>query len=922
MEDLIKHIKRIRHANFNHEGRNFIPAAELEDILSESSVMPSLLHLGVPAGEIQGLCHSILQGARKCFAILILIGRGDAISSFFRHDSLQQSHPDDRLPYTVDALQKILQVDASSLDIKEFIEKQSYIAIPMLREHTVYRQFDDHVILPFVHEECVGGGSSATAYKVTIHPKCHYLPIIHDQVIRKELRPQANQDLTAFQKELSNLLLLVGLKHPNIVQLYCSYIHRQKQNFIFALAEGGTLEDMLCGKIKGPTLSHTLLALADLASAIDALHDFTSKTLGAHLAGCHHDLAPRNILVHKDTFLLADFGLSTFRNIDEGSLTTFKQVRGAHVAPECQILHDGRLETQKIGRASDIWSFGCILVEVLTYMLQGTDAVNRFRELRKTEILPNIAWSRFHQGAKISNPAVELWLHELQANEEPYCGRMLKLIRAMLSLDPDLRPRSARVLMILRGTAVISLVAPIQQLLKGTSAMRPNIDHMLSNMRFRGWLLAFDQLLNEAYHGDVESLQFDFVKMRQALQEMHDTLQSIAWDTADGKPQQQPLLRYQYTRLVEALPPSYRSTAKEHLVRLIMDFEDVQKLGDLSTAIRGEEDEDIGRLIAAKHLTVLAEQGLLAEQMNLIINQKDITMKEDIGIHTLAEMQSTRETVLVEWLRYKGSWADEVIGPELHRRLGTIIGLLHSESITKIPGSLSCKGAFLDQSHGAFGVIYSLPPLVGKPVTLHWLLDEGKHRCPPLEQRFQLAHDICQCIHTFHKIGWLHRNLHSKNIMFFPPKEANDCGWVRDPRILGFGASRENDFSSYTDGPESGQLRDYQQPEYLSYQARYREEFDFYSIGMILLEIGFWKPLSKITDSHRFQDVTSEQFRQQVLETRVPGLRNFMGTRYMEVTRRCLEGSFADQRLGAGDARASCHVAFENEVIDQIPLIN
>jgi serine/threonine protein kinase len=52
--------------------------------------------------------------------------------------------------------------------------------------------------------------------------------------------------------------------------------------------------------------------------------------------GCHQDLKPGNILVDGDTFLLADFGLSRFKESIEGSYTSYKSVGGYYVAPECE----------------------------------------------------------------------------------------------------------------------------------------------------------------------------------------------------------------------------------------------------------------------------------------------------------------------------------------------------------------------------------------------------------------------------------------------------------------------------------------------------------------------------------------------------------------------------------------------------------
>jgi serine/threonine protein kinase len=195
-------------------------------------------------------------------------------------------------------------------------------------------------------------------------------------VIRKEFTYNGRDGKSAFEKELENLALLTNLKHKNIVEMYCAYNYRDRYNLVFAFARGGSLKDMFTGKIM-VRLSDTqlLLALAELASAIDAFHNFTSEALDLKLSGCHHDLAPRNILIHDETFILADFGLSSLRSAEEDSLTLFKDVRGPFLAPECQPLQDGHLITGQISRASDIWSFGYILSEILAYMKAGSDGV-------------------------------------------------------------------------------------------------------------------------------------------------------------------------------------------------------------------------------------------------------------------------------------------------------------------------------------------------------------------------------------------------------------------------------------------------------------------------------------------------------------------------------------------------------------------
>jgi serine/threonine protein kinase len=321
--------------------------------------------------------------------------------------------------------------------------------------------------------------------------------------------------------------------------------------------------------------------------------------------------------------------------------------------------------------------------------------------------------------------------------------------------------------------------------------------------------------------------------------------------------------------------------------------------------------------VAVKHLTALAEAGRLFDQDDIFVHLKDVTLKEHIDAHNLAILAPSSKRVLVEWLKYKESWADDTIGMELRKRLTTVVSLLRAESTSQIPGSLHCIGIFHDPSSQAFGVIYNLPQPEAQQVTLYQLIraEKGRYR-PLLDHRFQLAFDICECIYAFHRVGWLHRNLHSMNVLFFPSKEAENTAWAQHPRIVGFAGGRENYLDAFTHGPEEDPYTQvYQHPEYFRRQARYREEFDYYSIGILLLEIGLWSTVSKILDSGRFKAMSLEEARRNIITTRVPQLGVAMGRRYMEATQACIEGGFPAEGTDA------CYTAFKDRVMDKIPRI-
>jgi hypothetical protein len=71
--------------------------------------------------------------------------------------------------------------------------------------------------------------------------------------------------------------------------------------------------------------------------------------------------------------------------------------------------------------------------------------------------------------------------------------------------------------------------------------------------------------------------------------------------------------------------------------------------------------------------------------------------------------------------------------------------------------------------------------------------------------------------------------------------------------------------------------------------SRYRAIYDIYSLGMVLLEIGMWQPIQTFYPQGAAPDF---DFGRLLLQRVVPKLGVSMGENYMNVVRKCLEGSF------------------------------
>jgi serine/threonine protein kinase len=203
-------------------------------------------------------------------------------------------------------------------------------------------------------------------------------------------------------------------------------------------------ESVLC--IKGDGL---WLQVLGITSALDQLHNFENKNhdgLSFSKIGYHHDLKPQNILIRDGVFLLADFGLARLKDTAEDSSTDHKYGALTYGAPESQ--QQVVNKRSRVSRALDIWSWGCILIEIITFDLLGSEGVIRFRDYRKTET--GIRVDHFFHDMKKLKPEVEEWLRYIQGvsslgnsvSRGNMIVKILAIVERMLSAMPQDRPCS------------------------------------------------------------------------------------------------------------------------------------------------------------------------------------------------------------------------------------------------------------------------------------------------------------------------------------------------------------------------------------------------------------------------------------------------------------------------------------------------
>lgn len=112
--------------------------------------------------------------------------------------------------------------------------------------------------------------------------------------------------------------------------------------------------------------------LLGLAGALQRIHRNGSNDLETTVWGIHGDIKPENILWYKDNadpgnpgkFVICDFGFTRFHGKASRSNANSEGLDVTYRAPEQRAI-------RQISRAYDMWSFGCVLLEFVTWYLAG-----------------------------------------------------------------------------------------------------------------------------------------------------------------------------------------------------------------------------------------------------------------------------------------------------------------------------------------------------------------------------------------------------------------------------------------------------------------------------------------------------------------------------------------------------------------------
>ncbi|KAM7215677.1 Prion-inhibition and propagation domain containing protein [Rhypophila decipiens] len=214
-----------------------------------------------------------------------------------------------------------------------------------------------------------------------------------------------------------------------------------------------------------------------------------------------------------------------------------------------------------------------------------------------------------------------------------------------------------------------------------------------------------------------------------------------------------------------------------------------------------------------------------------------------------------QKQVLIQWKPVESTQWERYT-----KQMKCLVVFLMSLSVHKSFRSLPCLGYYPCQPQARHGIVYAMPD--GGSGETDWdiktlrdlIIDQP---FVSLKRRLALAKTLADVVLQLHTAGWLHKNLHSKNILFLAPRGSRDDVFLAsEPYIVGYEYARSDTSDAavaFTQLPDTELKADlYRHPLARGLgRETYQKRFDLYAMACVVVELVMWKPLVEIFSEHR-----------------------------------------------------------------------
>ncbi|KAG0491321.1 hypothetical protein HPP92_004719 [Vanilla planifolia] len=242
------------------------------------------------------------------------------------------------------------RVDAEMKAVKEAEERKKAVDSIAHRDVLCRRYSIEEIEVAtdyFAEGRKVGEGGYGPVYKGQLE---------HTPVAIKVLRPDAAQGRSQFQQEVE---ILSCIRHPNMVLLLGAC--PEFGCLVYEYMANGSLEDRLLHRGNTPPIpwQHRFRIAAEIGTGLLFLHQAKPKPL------VHRDLKPANILLDNNyVSKISDVGLA--RLVPPSVADNVTQYRMTSTAGTFCYIDPEYQQTGMLGVKSDIYSFGILLLQLIT----------------------------------------------------------------------------------------------------------------------------------------------------------------------------------------------------------------------------------------------------------------------------------------------------------------------------------------------------------------------------------------------------------------------------------------------------------------------------------------------------------------------------------------------------------------------------